>query len=80
MAVSPKYTLPAPPQKHGMNPQDAYHNGYCRGYESIVTPWVCDLIHGTEERKAWMRGYREGEKDAGVEPYSSIVMPKDLPE
>lgn len=54
-----------PYMRVGMDPGDAYRNGYRHGYEGVVTSHVCTLVVGSVERREWMRGYLDGSSDRG---------------
>jgi ribosome modulation factor len=54
-----------PRMKLGMGDKAAYLSGYRHGYEGLNTLHICSLTKGTTERAEWMKGYYEGQCDAG---------------
>ncbi len=56
------------PMFDGMGVLPAYFNGFKHGSQGIVTTGICTLLMGSQERAAWMDGYKDGEAAVNPEP------------
>jgi ribosome modulation factor len=52
-----------PRMQVGMGTEAAYKHGYRAGYQGVNRVSSCTLKDGGDERREWMRGFKEGEKD-----------------